>query len=132
MSSCSDDACCVYAGDIYEHPSFIGERVVVAKKAHKCVECRREIFFGEKYEYIAGVWDGEFATFQTCIDCLSVKKSFFCGGYEFGGIWPDLREHIRDFEGNIPSDCIIALTRTARDKVCDLIQEAWAELDPEV
>ena len=57
-------------------PDFFNETHVVAKKDHVCCECGRNIKSGERYEYIAGKWDGEFQVFKTCKQCEQIRKDF--------------------------------------------------------
>ena len=122
MDTCS----CVYI-DVDKGPDFYSERMPIARKSHKCGECGRDILPGEKYECFSGCWDRIFNTHKTCSDCLSIRKTFFCYGCCFGMMLEFLHEHIRDFGGEISSDCIIPLTKAARDKVCDMIEAMWED-----
>lgn len=63
--------CCIDT----ELPSYYDERWHKARKDHRCCECRRPIHPGEQYQYIIGVWDGEFSTFKTCEQCVGVRES---------------------------------------------------------
>lgn len=58
----------------YSSPTIYDVKMVVAKKAHKCSECGRHINKKEKYEYLKGLWDGEWGTFYTCQECLNLRK----------------------------------------------------------
>lgn len=62
---------------------------------------------------------------KTCLDCLSVREEFFKEGYQFGGIWKYMIEHIRDCGYDISESSIQALTPRARAKICDEIQNSW-------
>lgn len=118
-----------------------------ARKVHKCVECRREIQIGETYLEEAGLWEGEWSRFKTCRDCESIRRTFFKGfsyfwfpvdlkgfstknphGFGFGYTWllADLKEYIRETYGDVPPECIRNLTKPARDRACDMIEEQWA------
>jgi hypothetical protein len=44
--------------DFCEMPQFYSEEFPVARKAHRCVECRAPIEKGEKHLRYAGKWDG--------------------------------------------------------------------------
>jgi hypothetical protein len=46
-----------------EVPEFYAERLVVARKPHRCCETRREIPRGERYYRISAKWDGEVHTY---------------------------------------------------------------------
>lgn len=53
--------------------SFCSPRIInKAKKRHRCSECHGGIMPGERYEYIAGVQDGDFWTSKTCTRCLDL------------------------------------------------------------
>jgi len=101
----------------------------VAKKQHRCCECRRTIEIGEQYENFAGKWDAEFWCFKTCSDCLSIRKSFFCNGHEFHSILSRLTSHIEDMNAEISSDCLVLLTPNARALVCEMIEVAWKQME---
>lgn len=89
------DCSCIYVdqsdGDT---PSLFNRKIRVSKKAHMCSECRGEITKGEKYEYVVGVWSGEFAAFKICSPCLEIRNELFCDGYSLlGNMWEDIREY---------------------------------------
>lgn len=63
-----------------------------ARKTHVCTECGEKIEKGEKYEYVAGLWDGHWDTFKTCNICLRIRKDVCCDGFVYG----ELREIIRE------------------------------------
>ena len=118
------DCACVYV-DVDQYPEFFEEKKRKAIKQHKCSECRRMIDLGEIYSYIVGKWEGHFDTFKMCTDCLSIRESFFCEGFSFGGMMESLGEHIDSSNGEISGDCIKNLTPKARDIVCDMIERTW-------
>lgn len=118
------DCACICV-DLDNTAEFSRSTILRARKEHICDECSRIIVPGEKYEYVTGKWDGEFSSFKTCSDCLSVRKSFFCAGYEYTRIFDDLADHIWDMDGEISSDCLAPLTKRARDTVCDMIEDHW-------
>lgn len=124
MSNCS----CVYV-DYDGNEEFSQHKTVRARKTHKCCECHREILIGEKYEYVFGKWDGDTYTHKTCLDCMSVRDSFFCAGYIYEMIWEHLWEHLSDLGGRVSDDCLISLTPKAREMVCGMIEDIWDELD---
>jgi len=54
-----------------------------AIKNHICCECRREILKGEKYQRVKGLWDGEFAVYKTCSECVELANEYgeiYCFG----------------------------------------------------
>jgi hypothetical protein len=120
MTDCS----CVYIGE-NECPDLYYTKIRKARKEHRCGECGRPILKNEKYEKVDAASDGIFYHHKTCEDCFSVARSFFCNGLIHGRLWSDLEYHVRDIGGQVSSDCLVPLTKTAREKVCDLIEELW-------
>lgn len=45
----------------------------VARKPHKCSECRGQISKGEVYFNHHGIWDGEPERFKVCQDCETLR-----------------------------------------------------------
>lgn len=58
---------------MYELPTAYRMTVRVARKAHRCCECKYIILAGEKYHYHSGVWDGRPAAFKVCVDCDALR-----------------------------------------------------------
>ncbi len=100
-------------------------KVQKARKEHKCGECGKTIETKEFYENYVGKSEGELFQQKTCLDCVSIRTSFFCDGWIFGDILEYFYEHIRDLNGEVSSSCIFDLTKRAKDKVCDMIEEYW-------
>ena len=96
-----------------------------ARKTHTCYECSRKIEPGEKYERFVSFGDGSASTYKTCLDCLSVRDILFCR-WIFGEIWQELQEQIINGT-KLSETCIAMLTKTARNRVCDMIEESWDE-----
>jgi len=77
-----------------------------ARKAHVCYECARNIEKGERYESVAGVWNGEFSVYKTCPHCLSLREFVskhvpcFCFGH--GNIREDAIETARGYGWETP------------------------------
>jgi len=109
-----------------ERPSFYKQRLVSARKKHKCSECGGEIVPGTKYEAFFGVWDGDPQSYKTCADCLALRDMFFTSGYCYGFIWEDFRNYVDEFNGEIPENCIADLkSETTKAKVCQEIERYW-------
>ena len=127
MSDCG----CVYVGDDDGDLQFCTVVERKARKEHKCTACERTIERGEHYEYYSGKGlDYGFWQDKTCSDCLSVVDSLFCKGRPANeAMYECLRVHVIEMEGKISSDCIVPLTPRAREKVCEVIEEAWETLD---
>ena len=67
----------------------------VARKAHKCKECGREIALGERYHVDRFIWEGKLETHKVCAHCMVAREwlSDECGGWLFGAVEEDIREH---------------------------------------
>lgn len=75
------------------------ERIVVARKEHRCNECHEVIPKGSRYEHVRGLWEGYWETWKTCIPCRNVRNSLFSCGFSYGMIWEDVREA---FQADLP------------------------------
>lgn len=118
---------CSILVDLDYHPEangFYRTKIIKARKTHICSECKREINPKERYEIISGVYDGVFEEYKTCMDCVSLKDSFF-GSYYFTRIWEDFKENMEDCYWQVPEKCLAKLTQTARAKVCGMIEDYW-------
>lgn len=121
------DCSCVIDMDIDGYVESICDEWRKAKKQHKCGECYRIIQPGEKYKYEVNKYD-DIDTFKTCIDCMSVRDTLFCS-WLYGKIWEEVREEI--LEGNIPESCLAKMTKSDREKICEMIQEEWEDEENE-
>ena len=67
----------------------------VARKAHKCRECRRVIEPGEKYHVDRFMWESKLDTCKVCSHCMVAREwlSDECGGWLYGEVEEDIREH---------------------------------------
>ena len=122
MSDCS----CIYI-DADVEPEFCNQRLPIARKEHTCCECARKIEPGETYEAFSGKWEGDFHTFKTCTDCLSIRHAFFCESWICGETYQDLWEHISEVDGQISTDCILSLSPRAKERVLDMIDRLWED-----
>lgn len=48
----------------------------VARKDHKCCECRGVIKRGETYNYHSGIWSGEPESYKVCVDCDALRSQY--------------------------------------------------------
>lgn len=80
----------------YDRPEFISTTIRTARKTHKCCECGHIIQPNEKYEHVAGKWDGDFSTFNTCEMCADLRDSLVDNGgcYQYGGLNEEYWEHL--------------------------------------
>ena len=120
MSNCSIDT------DFDDYGSVTLRQVVCkARKQHRCGECGRVINKGESYEAYNGVCEGDFFWAKTCSDCLSLRNSFFKGGFMFGGVRDEIHNYISDVSGDVEESCIVNLTDNAKEFVFEAIEKEW-------
>lgn len=86
---------CDCSADGYEGAKFSIETFPVARKEHKCCECRETIKPGQQYQNIKGLWEGRFEIFKTCMPCYRIRKHYCPHGY----IFETLQENISDCLG---------------------------------
>lgn len=98
---------------------FYAEKVVTARKPHKCCECGDVIPVGAQYERVAGKSEGSFWTSRSCLLCREIRRSFCCGGWVFGELWDSVREGLFPvWKESGPWDCLAKLdTDEARTKI---------------
>lgn len=72
----------------------------VARKEHKCGECRRTILAGEPYERHSMVYEGTASDHLICSHCavLSAWIGIQCGGTVCGELIEDIEEHAQDYD----------------------------------
>jgi len=58
----------------YEIPSVYNQTQPIARKAHRCTECRRLIEPGHQYEKTFGIWDGDVGLHKTCARCVAMRE----------------------------------------------------------
>lgn len=118
---------CSVCIDIYDDgfpPAVFCAHDRIARKAHRCDECYRDIEPTEQYREERGLWDGEWSTWRTCADCISVRDAMTCH-YEYGALWVNVADFVIDVRGDVPEDCLAALTPRARERLCALIEDVW-------
>ena len=126
MNNCS---CSIEASE-GEPCSFLNIKYIRARKKHNCCECKKIIQPKEQYERLSGCWEGGFGTYKTCMDCVSIRKAFFCT-FVFESLYEYLREEIRETDGDLSQDCIAMLTPKAKEKVLKMIDEYIVEMKGE-
>jgi len=138
------------------------EQYLVADQPLQCCECNKTIEKGEKYLHEEGTYaefeevyrqeeleddEAEFGClgqipeeymhrYDTCLDCKSIRDEFFSEGWIYGSILDDLYTHfdatLSPTEGGIDEKCLAVLTPGAREKVCELIETVWEEMEEEL
>ncbi|WP_157378754.1 hypothetical protein [Burkholderia ubonensis] len=84
-----------------ERVTMISDGRRTARKEHRCAECGRMIQCGETYCYEYYKFDGRTEHHKTCSHCMVVRQwlSDECGGWVYGGVEEDIREHAQDGYG---------------------------------
>jgi hypothetical protein len=94
----------------YEPWDFYSNRVVKARKQHKCYECRMPIVPGDRYEYVTGKCDGAIDTFRTCGKCVDlrtwVQNNVPCLCWAHGNLFSDLRDAVEDANDRAPQETV--------------------------
>ncbi|RLB94621.1 MAG: hypothetical protein DRH26_00705 [Deltaproteobacteria bacterium] len=105
-------------------PDCYREKIVTARKKHRCYECFQDIQPGEQYEYVSGIWDGDPQAYKTCLDCKSIRDTFF-DSWTYTQVWDDFHDNF--YLEDIPESCISKLTPGSRDRVCEWIESGWED-----
>lgn len=71
------------------------DKIIKARKLHKCCECQSNITIGQHYERVIGMCDGHWFSVATCLPCLAIRLRYSPNGWIFG----ELRDHLEDCLG---------------------------------
>ena len=97
-----NNCCCIepdYVYDVWQ------PKVVKARKAHRCVECKETIQPGHLYERAFAIGDGRCETTKTCARCANIRDEYFWCGWMTGGLVEDFRDCFGfDYRDGLPSD----------------------------
>jgi hypothetical protein len=99
-----------------DSPDFYSEKLVTARKPHKCCECGKEIAKGEKHWLCRGKWDGEISVHRQCTICREIALKYGCDGFAFGQVWEQLTENLFP---TMRIGCLDGLSAAAKQKVMD-------------
>lgn len=84
----------------FEPAAFYCRTELKAVKEHTCTECGSAIQPGEKYERVAGKWDGSFSSFKTCPRCVAlrdhIKAHVPCFCWAHGSLLDDARMEVEN------------------------------------
>ena len=105
---------------------FFSERMVTARKEHKCCECGAAIHCGQIFEYAKGKNDA-FWTAKTCAECAEIRKAMVCGTWVYGMLFEEIRASVfPEWKQSSPIDCLAKIdSLAARNK----LREAYADWD---
>lgn len=119
----SESICCPLGRGDDDAATVYNDDIVVARKEHRCTECRKPIVKGEKYELAKGCWDGSWSTFKTCLLCVEIRNRFACQeGWLFGEVWNQLEENFFP-EMAAGGPCMEGLSPQAKQKLIDMRME---------
>ncbi len=104
---------------------FIDARTPKAQKLHSCDECHRLIQKGEVYRRDIMKFGSKLFHHKYCEDCLSLREVFFSSGWIYGRLWEQMSDFIGDTDGNISTHQILSVTKLARERILDSMQEMW-------
>jgi hypothetical protein len=86
------------------------EKMIKARKPHKCYECDGAIVPGSVYERIVYKYEGNFECIIICALCSEIGRAFSCGGRQVGTLWEQVHE---DLFPNMTTGCLVKLTTAA-------------------
>lgn len=94
----------------YDPPEFASRAVRAARKPHRCEECGGPIQPGERYESVAGKWDGIFTEFKTCERCFDIRQwvqnNVPCFCWAYGNMIEDAGTAIVDAVSRAPAETV--------------------------
>ncbi len=120
---------CTVSTDLDDYCTLLSNKFVRARKEHRCYECRDVIKVGDEYFKEATVHDEQFIEYKTCEHCYSLRQVFFSDGWYWGMLWEMFTEFVNDCAGEISITCILELTKVAKDRVLDIIEESWGDVE---
>ncbi|ASR80678.1 hypothetical protein FDI41_gp47 [Arthrobacter phage Piccoletto] len=114
--------------------TFATEKLVTARKAHKCGECFRPIVKGEQYHRGAGKWEGDFWHMKWCVPCQKFRTILL---YVDGEFWNDCYGGISSWVENVgaqelESDGFSWTFRLHVARLSSLFRQHWAGLTTEI
>jgi hypothetical protein len=119
MSDCN---VCIGSYDYDFGSEFFSQEHPKARKKHKCIECKRVIPIGEKYEKCSGKYADDFFSVKTCIMCKEIRDSFNCdGSFIFGELWSDMASYV------FPVFNTTCLARLQTPETKRYLQAKWIE-----
>ena len=110
--------------DVSDFSEILFEKIVKARKEHRCHECYTTIKCGDEYYKEKSLYDGTISTHKTCMDCKSIRDNMVCSFY-WGEIMEAVRDGIQDSWGKVSEDCLSKLTPKARERICEIIESTW-------
>lgn len=94
----------------YDPPEFHSVTTPKARRQRHCDECGGLILPGDRYERVAGKWDGAFDTFDICEHCrdlrvwLTISLPCFRACWAYGSMFEEAVEIIREARWRAPDE----------------------------
>lgn len=90
----------------FSRPEIFFETTHVARKEHKCSECKNIIKSGENYTRTFGKWDNEISVYKTCSICQSFRDYILdnipCFCYTYSDlIWQGV-DTLQEYKDELP------------------------------
>lgn len=121
-------ACCPLSG-CDEYATVYNTSVRVARKEHRCYECRDPIPRGATYEYISMLFDGCWDDFKLCLLCKEIGDHFTCeSGRVLGEMWNELEEYFFP-DMKCGGQCMEGLSPEAKRRLIDKRMEWYFDQD---
>lgn len=105
---------CVSGADADGNILELFRRARTARKPHRCCECHENINPGDRYEDMAGVFDG-FVAYKTCGPCVEIRNHFCDGTWIYGGLWEQMQYCFPELVAGGP--CVEGLSAAAKAKL---------------
>lgn len=92
-----------------------------ARRPHQCIECRKVIAKGEKYERFSWKFDSQVGTTKTCLLCAEIRNAFSCGEDLLASELWELMEELAFPRLTTASECFRDLSAAAKA----VVMERW-------
>ena len=126
----SESFCEVSLGDSDDGEAceFYAERIVTARKDHRCAECQEPIRVGDQHHVTSGKYDGEFFSDRFCEACWEIAAEFSEDGSRmFGVVWSTFRDEWA--RGANLQGCLNRLSSVAAKALMTRQWRKWKGLD---
>lgn len=87
-----------------DYSEFYCARFLIAKKYHRCCECKCAIKPGEKYEYVTDENSSGLFIAKTCMQCATIRNEMFRYGFIHEKLWSTIHAELCCWDGLSESD----------------------------
>lgn len=118
---------CIGGGDYDGANEFEFSGSSMARKPHRCCECRRVIEAKEVYHIFTAKYDGVITRSKTCAQCEDIRAVFSCGeSAVLGELW-EAMEYAAFPNLTTASECFTELSAASKAFILDKWRE-WKGL----